>query len=80
MLFWIFLIITIIIAARVSYVESRLNWRTDWATIITAIAIIVLIGWGFIAVFQKMTDRICNKPYSKEFKQTQQYKDMQCSN
>lgn len=31
-----------------------------------------------IAIFIKATDKICDKTYSPEFKQTQQYKGMQC--
>jgi len=41
--------------------------------ILTIIAAIIL-GWAA----GKLTDRICNKPFSPEFKQTEKYKEMQC--
>ena len=31
-----------------------------------------------VLMFVKATDGICKKKFSNEFKQTQQYKDMQC--
>lgn len=41
--------------------------------LVAIIFVSILIG---IAV--KATDKICDKTYSKEFKQTEQYKGMQC--
>lgn len=42
------------------------------------IIIIGLLVLSFYIVLIKATDRICNKTYSQEFKQTEQYKAMQC--
>lgn len=43
----------------------------------TTIAIIIFAALMMFA-FYTLTDRICDKPFSDEFKQTQDYKDMQC--
>jgi len=31
-------------------------------------------------IFRQVTNRICDKPFSEDFKQTQGYKDMKCPN
>lgn len=31
-----------------------------------------------MVVLLKLTDRVCDKPYSDEFKQTTEYKAMEC--
>lgn len=38
----------------------------------------ILLAAFTLLVLAKMTDRICDKKYSKEFMQTEQYKSMQC--
>lgn len=42
--------------------------------------IIIICAIAIALSFGRLTDRICEKPYSPEFKQTQTYKDMQCPN
>ena len=43
-------------------------------SIIALIILAALILFGFYTI----TDRICDKPWSDEFKQTEDYKAMQC--
>lgn len=40
--------------------------------------IFTLLVLAVIFALVKMTDKICDKTYSVEFKQTQQFKAMQC--
>lgn len=40
----------------------------------------LLLAALLITIFIKATDRICDKNWSQEFKQTQEYKNMRCPN
>lgn len=42
--------------------------------ILACLLFAALIVWGFI----RATDRICDKPFSQEFKQTAEYQKMHC--
>ena len=42
------------------------------------VIIVLIIGTLLAIFFITATDRICDKPFSNEFKQTQEYKNMQC--